>query len=353
MREILNSHSVSNLKKEISKTNIKGYSKMKKADIVNLMLKHQQRFSHIKHSGKGGKAEPKAKAKVEEHTKKQLEAQKKYRPKREAKKAETVAQKARREATERNKKGGAKNEEYMNALYGGKHGGASYKKYNAMKDKEKAEAKKKAEPVADKPKTKRLIKKKKLKIRGQDDKVSNFLGDIEQKGSQVARMAMSNQHEKRKKKADPKPVEVIKLPSGPAQKKRKGPATAKSEVASMYKAGSHNAMMEHLRGMTKEHRSLTETLIKEERKRKDKSYYRKRTGHSGTFYESAGGDAHMTRQKNIQEQLERVIGHSGIAHSDVQSYLGEHNRKGKSEMKRYSKAHRDTIDRLFQDPHQW
>ena len=140
MREILNSHSVSNLKKEISKTNIKGYSKMKKADIVNLMMKHKQRFSHIKHSGGKAKAEPKAKA-----------------PKKEYKSKEFVG------------------------------------KEDNVPDKKK-KAPKKAEPVADKPKTKRLIKKKKLKIRGQDDKVSNFLGDIEQKGSQVARMAMSNQH---------------------------------------------------------------------------------------------------------------------------------------------------------------
>ena len=35
MKDILNSHSVSTLKKEISKTNIKGYSKMKKNEIVN------------------------------------------------------------------------------------------------------------------------------------------------------------------------------------------------------------------------------------------------------------------------------------------------------------------------------
>ena len=48
MREILNSHSVANLKKEISKTNIKGYSKLKKAGLVDLMLKHKDRFSHIK-----------------------------------------------------------------------------------------------------------------------------------------------------------------------------------------------------------------------------------------------------------------------------------------------------------------
>ena len=46
-KEILNSHSVGTLKKEISKTNIKGYSKMKKAEIVELMLKSKEKFMHI------------------------------------------------------------------------------------------------------------------------------------------------------------------------------------------------------------------------------------------------------------------------------------------------------------------
>lgn len=47
-REILNSHPISTLRKEISKTNIKGYSKMKKTEIVELMMKTPARFSHIK-----------------------------------------------------------------------------------------------------------------------------------------------------------------------------------------------------------------------------------------------------------------------------------------------------------------
>lgn len=46
----LESHPVATLKKEISKTNVKGYSKMKKAEVVSLMLKHSDRFNHIKHS---------------------------------------------------------------------------------------------------------------------------------------------------------------------------------------------------------------------------------------------------------------------------------------------------------------
>jgi hypothetical protein len=46
----LESHPVATLKKEISKTNVKGYSKMKKNEVVSLMLKHSDRFNHIKHS---------------------------------------------------------------------------------------------------------------------------------------------------------------------------------------------------------------------------------------------------------------------------------------------------------------
>lgn len=48
-KQILESHSVSYLKKEISKTNVKGYSKMKKNEVINLMLKNPDRFKHIKH----------------------------------------------------------------------------------------------------------------------------------------------------------------------------------------------------------------------------------------------------------------------------------------------------------------
>jgi len=48
MKSILESHPVSVLKKEISKTNIKGYSKMKKDEVVKLMLKYESRFKHIK-----------------------------------------------------------------------------------------------------------------------------------------------------------------------------------------------------------------------------------------------------------------------------------------------------------------
>ncbi len=47
LKSRLESHPISTLKKEISKTNIKGYSKMKKNEVVSLMLKNKDRFNHI------------------------------------------------------------------------------------------------------------------------------------------------------------------------------------------------------------------------------------------------------------------------------------------------------------------
>ena len=61
-KEILESHPVTFLKKEISESNIKGYSKkMKKHEIVSLMLKpeHSKRFNHIVKKGEAPKPEKK------------------------------------------------------------------------------------------------------------------------------------------------------------------------------------------------------------------------------------------------------------------------------------------------------
>jgi hypothetical protein len=69
-REILNSHPISTLKKEISKTNIKGYSKMKKSEVVNLMLKNKERFGHIKMNEKTKKSVANPTPKVAEKPKK-------------------------------------------------------------------------------------------------------------------------------------------------------------------------------------------------------------------------------------------------------------------------------------------
>lgn len=47
-RLIIESHPAYILRSEIAKHNIRGYSKMKKAQIVDLMLANRQRFNHIK-----------------------------------------------------------------------------------------------------------------------------------------------------------------------------------------------------------------------------------------------------------------------------------------------------------------
>ena len=68
-KEILESHPVTILKKELSKTNIKGYSKMKKSQVVALMLKpeHSKRFSHI--VKKGEQPKPKKVIKIKKDKK--------------------------------------------------------------------------------------------------------------------------------------------------------------------------------------------------------------------------------------------------------------------------------------------
>ena len=59
-REILSSHPVTTLRKEIAKTNIKGYSSMKKPDIIELMMKHKDRFDHIQMKVKSAPAKKSA-----------------------------------------------------------------------------------------------------------------------------------------------------------------------------------------------------------------------------------------------------------------------------------------------------
>ena len=90
-REILNSHTVSTLRKEISKSNIKGYSKMTKAQVVDVMMKNKEKFSHIKKKDKGidmkvlfegAKAKTKAKkAPMKKETPKKAPAPMKKEPK--------------------------------------------------------------------------------------------------------------------------------------------------------------------------------------------------------------------------------------------------------------------------------
>jgi outer membrane biosynthesis protein TonB len=60
--KILSSYTIAQLKREISKTNIKGYSKMKRAELHAIIMKNKERFSHLKEQEKKkAKAKPKAK----------------------------------------------------------------------------------------------------------------------------------------------------------------------------------------------------------------------------------------------------------------------------------------------------
>ena len=63
MKDILNSYSLSELKKEISNLNIKGYSKLKKSEVIELMMKHKERFMHLKMKDKKSKSKPAPKEK--------------------------------------------------------------------------------------------------------------------------------------------------------------------------------------------------------------------------------------------------------------------------------------------------
>jgi hypothetical protein len=47
LEKILRNMKITELKKEISKTNVRGYSKLKKEDIINLMLKYPKRFMYL------------------------------------------------------------------------------------------------------------------------------------------------------------------------------------------------------------------------------------------------------------------------------------------------------------------
>ena len=48
-RKLLNSHTMPELKREIRKTNISGYSKLKKGGLVSLMARkeHKKKFTHL------------------------------------------------------------------------------------------------------------------------------------------------------------------------------------------------------------------------------------------------------------------------------------------------------------------
>jgi len=80
MRDILQSYSVNELKKEISKQNIKGYSKMKKAEIINLMMKHKDKFTYLKKKEMKKKEEPKKKEQPKPEPKKEKKKKRPFQP---------------------------------------------------------------------------------------------------------------------------------------------------------------------------------------------------------------------------------------------------------------------------------
>jgi len=104
MREIFNSHPVAVLKKEIAKTNIKGYSTMKKPQIVELMMKNKSRFSHIKMAdkpvrGRTAKPQPSKKPTASEGKPAEKKEAPKLKGRAKALKEEADYQKARLPAT--------------------------------------------------------------------------------------------------------------------------------------------------------------------------------------------------------------------------------------------------------------
>lgn len=57
MLQILKSYTITELKKEISKQNIKGYSKMKKNEVIDLMMQTPEKFSYLEMKTKKERSE--------------------------------------------------------------------------------------------------------------------------------------------------------------------------------------------------------------------------------------------------------------------------------------------------------
>jgi hypothetical protein len=78
--KILNSYTIAQLKKEISKANIKGYSKMKRAELHALIMKNKERFNHLtEQNNKKGKVKKKV-DEIEKKVKKQTKPSNKNVP---------------------------------------------------------------------------------------------------------------------------------------------------------------------------------------------------------------------------------------------------------------------------------
>jgi hypothetical protein len=97
MKDILNSHPVAILKQEISKTNIKGYSKMKKAEVIKLMMKNKDKFSYIKMAEKKERKKPEKKPekKIKLKPEKKPEKKIKLKPEKKPKKKELTEKEKR------------------------------------------------------------------------------------------------------------------------------------------------------------------------------------------------------------------------------------------------------------------
>ena len=67
--EILKTYSVTELRKEVGKARMKNYSKLKKSEVIDLMLKNKEKFHHLKGKVKAPKATAVAKPKAVEKPK--------------------------------------------------------------------------------------------------------------------------------------------------------------------------------------------------------------------------------------------------------------------------------------------
>ena len=78
--KILSSYTIAQLKKEIGKANIKGYSKMKRAELHALIMKNKERFNHLtEQNNKKGKVKKKV-DEIEKKVKKQTKPSNKNVP---------------------------------------------------------------------------------------------------------------------------------------------------------------------------------------------------------------------------------------------------------------------------------
>lgn len=88
LKDVLKKMKVGELKKEISKTNIRGYSKLRKDEIIKMMLQYESRFMHLldQHKSKQSLDEPKKEPEPEEEPEEEKDEEPSKEDKKEAKK---------------------------------------------------------------------------------------------------------------------------------------------------------------------------------------------------------------------------------------------------------------------------